>query len=69
MAKDEVLKKAQGRGFQDAQDGYQGPDMADVADLITEATTDEMPADKYNEIAQEVADAYSKGYGEGRKKN
>lgn len=65
----EILKKAHERGHQDAQNGYQGPDMADVADLITEATTDDMQADEYNRIAREVADAYTKGYGEGRKKN
>lgn len=64
----EILQQAQERGTKDGEDGYPGPDAADVADLVTEATTDEMTPAEYNQIAKEISAAYAEGYGKGRRK-
>ena len=66
MAKQEILKEAASRGFDDGNNGYPGPDMADIADLITEATSDEMAPEEYNQAAAAVADAYAEDYQRGK---
>ena len=62
MAKQEIIQKAHERGYNDGWNGYPGPDAADIADLITEAASDEMEAAEYNQAAAAVADAYAEGY-------
>lgn len=59
------LETAYERGKEDGQNGYQGPDMADIADLVLEVTNDQMDFKEYNEAAQAVASAYARGYGNG----
>jgi len=62
----EILRKAYDRGFNDATNGYDGPDMADIADLVLEATTDDMETAEYQSRARQVADSYANGYDAGK---
>lgn len=59
------LETAYARGKEDGLNGYHGPDMADIADLVLEVTHAKMDFNEYNQAAQAVASAYARGYGDG----
>lgn len=62
----EIHTEARQRGYNDGFNGYPGPDVADIADLITESTNDDMHPAEINQRAANIADEYAAGYANGK---